>query len=148
MARLLEPLSIPERSAQASDLLPMHPPHIILVEDNLLLQEALAEHLREQGFVVHALVDGSGVDALLQTQTVDLLILDLNLPQENGFSIATRVRSAYPYMGILILSARLPAYGGASWAPTVDLLMAKPVAPDALLNAAMDLCALSQSRRP
>lgn len=120
---------------------------VIIVEDNRLLLEALADHLRTQMFAVHAMNDSSGLDALLQSQQTHLLILDLNLPSEDGFSIALRVRKKYPWLGILILSARKPAQPGEAWEQAVDLFLAKPVTPDALSDAVHRLCALTNSRR-
>ena len=120
---------------------------IVIVEDNRLLQEALTDHLREQGFSVHTLSDGKGLDALLLEQRIDLLILDLNLPHDNGGSIAMRVRKTHTDIAIVILSARLPVQPELALMQSVDLLMPKPVLPQELTAAADRLCALAQSRR-
>jgi DNA-binding response OmpR family regulator len=126
----------------------MQSSHIVIVEDNRLLQEALADHLREQGFSVHTLSDGKGLDALLLEQPVDLLILDLNLPLDDGGSIAMRVRKTHADLSILILSARLPVQPELAWMQSVDLMIRKPVLPQELTAAAHRLCVLTHSRRP
>lgn len=125
----------------------MQPSQIVIVEDNRLLQEALADHLREQGFSVQALSDGKGLDALLLAQPIDLLILDLNLPHDDGGSIAMRVRKTHADLAIVILSARLPVAPALALMQSVDLLMPKPVQPQELTAAAHRLCALAQNRR-
>ena len=79
---------------------------IIIVEDNPAIREALAEYLLDEGFAVRTASDGTALDLLLQARTADTLILDLNLPHENGYAIAKRVRQSFPAIGVLILSAR------------------------------------------
>ena len=125
----------------------MQPSQIVIVEDNRLLQEALADHLREQGFSVQTLSDGKGLDALLLAHPIDLLILDLNLPHDDGGSIAMRVRKTHADLAIVILSARLPVQPELALMQSVDLLMPKPVLPQELTAAAHRLCALAQKRR-
>ena len=77
---------------------------LIVVDDEVDLRNTIAEYLGKQGFVVHAAADGRELDALLANDLPDLLILDVNMPGEDGLAIARRVRarSAVP---ILMLSA-------------------------------------------
>ena len=71
---------------------------IIIVEDNPAIREALAEYLLDEGFAVRTANDGATLDLLLQARSADALILDLNLPHENGYAIAKRVRQSFPAM--------------------------------------------------
>jgi len=80
---------------------------IIIVDDNPAIREALAEYLLDTGYTVRTAGDGPALDLLLQARPADALILDVNLPGENGYAIASRVREALPWIGILILSAQL-----------------------------------------
>jgi DNA-binding response OmpR family regulator len=77
---------------------------LIVVDDEADLRDTIAEYLGKQGFVVRAAADGRELDAHLANDLPDLLILDVNMPGEDGLAIARRIRarSAVP---ILMLSA-------------------------------------------
>jgi DNA-binding response OmpR family regulator len=121
--------------------------NIIIVEDNPAIREALAEYLLDEGFAVRTASDGAALDLLLQARTADALILDLNLPHENGYAIAKRVRQSFPAIGILILSARVKGDPSDPQAAIADLQMAKPVEPRALAQAVRQVYALAMARR-
>ena len=120
---------------------------IIIVEDHPAIREALAEYLLDEGFAVRTANDGAALDLLLQARTADALILDLNLPHENGYAIAKRVRQSFPAIGILILSARVKGDPSDPQAAIADLQMAKPVEPRALAQAVRQVSALAMARR-
>ena len=81
------------------------PHRILIVDDDPALLELLERYLGEQGFAVAGVPDGEAMDRYLAETPVDLIILDLMLPGEDGLSIAKRLRvsGATP---ILMLSAR------------------------------------------
>ena len=79
---------------------------IALVEDDPLLRKEIHYHLKQQGFVVYALDSGVSLDQLLLTEPIDALVLDLNLPGEDGLSIARRMRVSIPSVVIIMLTAR------------------------------------------
>ena len=80
-------------------------PSVLLVEDNDDLREEILFQLEMQGWTVRGARDAQAMDALLAVSRCDILVLDLNLPGEDGFSIARRLRDPQR-MGIIILSAR------------------------------------------
>src|SRR6266513_1018942 len=53
---------------------------ILVVDDDLRLRDMLQRYLTEQGFGVHTVPDAAGMDKLLGRERVDLLVLDLMLP--------------------------------------------------------------------
>jgi two-component system phosphate regulon response regulator OmpR len=77
---------------------------VIVVDDEPDIREVIAAYLGKYGFVVSGAADGRELDTHLASDSPDLLILDVNLPGEDGFAIARRVRasSAVP---ILMLTA-------------------------------------------
>jgi len=79
---------------------------IAIVEDDEILREELSYFLRGHGHVVTELVTGKSLDDLMHKTSMDLLILDLNLPGESGFDIAMRVKSLLPNIRIIMLTAR------------------------------------------
>ncbi|MCX7223717.1 MAG: response regulator transcription factor [Burkholderiales bacterium] len=116
---------------------------IALVEDDPLLRKEMHYHLKQQGFLVYALDRGSSLDELLLTEPIDTLILDLNLPVEDGLSIAKRIRLSIPSIVIIMLTARtaiperLKGYEAGA-----DIYLSKPIDPEELTAAL-----LSQHRR-
>ncbi|WP_459723633.1 response regulator [Sideroxyarcus sp. TK5] len=79
--------------------------HILVVDDDAGLRELLQEYLSAQGLQVATVADGVQMDAHLAQHPVDLLILDLMLPGEDGLSLARRLRSRSS-LPIIMLSAR------------------------------------------
>ena len=79
-------------------------PHILVVDDEPDLRRVLAEYLTKHGFAVRTAADGVELDVQLGKRAADLLILDINMPGENGLSIARRVRAG-DNVPILMLTA-------------------------------------------
>jgi DNA-binding response OmpR family regulator len=65
----------------------------------------IAEYLAGHGFAVRVATSGQALDGLLTDGPADLVILDVNMPGEDGFSIARRLRSRPGGPRILFLSA-------------------------------------------
>src|ERR1700761_4248182 len=78
---------------------------ILLVEDDLRLAELVSRYLANHGFLMTIVSRGDEVVERVQSDNPDLLILDLGLPGEDGFSICKRLRPDYANP-ILILTAR------------------------------------------
>ena len=77
---------------------------LMVVDDEPGLRTMIADYLRRHGFTVDAAADGTGLDACLEKGMPDLLILDVNMPGEDGFAIARRIR-ARSDVPILMLTA-------------------------------------------
>jgi two-component system, OmpR family, response regulator len=69
-------------------------PRILLVEDDVELSQMLAEALSASGFAARAVTSAENMDRLLEREHVDLIVLDVMLPGEDGFSICRRLRSS------------------------------------------------------
>ena len=80
---------------------------ILLVEDDALLADGLARSLRQSGYIVEVAGDGKTADRWLETETFDLAILDLGLPELDGSAVLQRLRQRKQATPILILSARM-----------------------------------------
>lgn len=79
---------------------------ILVVEDELDLQQAIAEGLRLDGYAVDTCDNGEDAYNQLHVENYDLAVLDLNLPKMDGFDVLTNIRNEKPELKILILSAR------------------------------------------
>jgi DNA-binding response OmpR family regulator len=80
-------------------------PHIVIVEDEAIQRQLLVTFLGAQGFLLSACEGGDGLRALLARETPDLVLLDVRLPDEDGFSLARHVRRHGPQVGIIMVSA-------------------------------------------
>lgn len=76
------------------------------MEDDAALADGLANSLRQSGYAVDWMANGSDADAALLTQDYDLVVLDLNLPGKGGFEVLKRLRARHKPVPVLILSAR------------------------------------------
>lgn len=79
---------------------------ILLVEDDALLGDALQAGLRQAGFAVDWLRDGSAADAALRVESFAAVVLDLGLPKLAGFEVLRMLRSRDDRTPVLILTAR------------------------------------------
>lgn len=108
--------------------------HILLVEDNDSLREAIVDLLSSDGHQITAVAMAEDVDDTPTRDNPDLYLIDVNLPGENGFSLAERVRASQPEAGVVIMTARsqlddrLEGYSVGA-----DIYLVKPVEPAELL---------------
>ena len=79
---------------------------ILVIEDDNILGSALQEFLREQGYAVDWVSNGSQVFGAVSGQVYQLLILDLNLPDMNGLEVLKQLRAQGHQEPTLILTAR------------------------------------------
>ena len=79
---------------------------ILVVEDEKLLCNGIAEDLELEKYTVERCYDGAEAYDLLLSESFDLLILDLNLPGMDGLDLLRAVRAEHPELRVLILSAR------------------------------------------
>ncbi|HEX7369516.1 MAG TPA: response regulator [Rhodanobacteraceae bacterium] len=85
------------------------PVHILLVEDETMLCEFMAESLRESGFDVHAVCDGNaGLDVLQGDKPVDLLLSDVRLPGHNGYELAETGKALRPELKVVLMTGYAP----------------------------------------
>ncbi len=80
-------------------------PQILLVEDDAEISRMLSRFLVENGLRVLIAGDGKAADQTLRDHVVDVVILDIMLPGEDGFSICRRLR-ANSHLPIIMLTAR------------------------------------------
>lgn len=77
----------------------------LLVEDDAEIGELISRYLENNGMAVMQVSNGEALDAEMSKNDYDILILDLNLPGEDGLSICRRVRAAGD-MPIVIVTAQ------------------------------------------
>ena len=77
---------------------------IVIVDDEAELRAMVAEYLSRHGFVVRTAAGGGELDALLAARPADLLILDVNMPDEDGLAIARRISCCSDRMARMVLT--------------------------------------------
>lgn len=70
------------------------PSRILFVEDDATIAQLLTQAFDENGFIVASVPSGEELDQCLAMGAVDLVVLDVMLPGEDGFSICRRLRAA------------------------------------------------------
>lgn len=65
---------------------------ILLLEDDLLLNEIIEEHLEEKGHDVDCAYDGNEALELIYSKNYDILLFDINVPSLNGFELLKHLR--------------------------------------------------------
>lgn len=106
---------------------------IIVVEDNESLLEETVTFLNDQGWQAHGVTCGETLNHWLHDNQPDIALLDINLPYEDGLSIAQRLRQTFPDLGIVMLTARVrPSDRTAGYMNGADVYLSKPTNPDEL----------------
>ena len=114
--------------------------NIAVVEDNQDLREAIVEVLSAMGHRTAGMSCAEDLSDGIALPAIELLVVDLTLPGEDGLRRARRLRSAQPGLGILMLTARDTARDKISgYEAGADIYLAKPVSIEELSAAVKSL---------
>lgn len=113
---------------------------LLVVEDHDALREVTIETLTAAGHHVVGVGSAEAVDDLPASFRFEIAILDLNLPGENGLSLANRLRRLFPNVGIIMVTVRHAlADKVAGYDRGADLYLTKPTEPQELCAAVLAL---------
>jgi DNA-binding response OmpR family regulator len=113
------------------------PLNIVVVEDHDSMREITMEALREKGHRVIGVDCAEALGELTDYLRIDLMVIDLNLPGEDGISLANRIRKDQPGIGIVMLTSRNgPKETLIGYENGADIYLTKPISVD-ILNAAV-----------
>jgi DNA-binding response OmpR family regulator len=122
---------------------------IVVVEDNQDLREAIVDVLTALGHRVVGLSCAEDLNDEGAQPMMDLLVVDLNLPAEDGISLARRLRGAQPGLSILMLTARDTVHDKVSgYDAGADMYLTKPVSVEELSAAVKSIERRIQSHQP
>jgi DNA-binding response OmpR family regulator len=79
---------------------------LLLLEDDVMIGEAVLDLLRSEGYAVDWVKDGEAAESALLTQHYDLVLLDLGVPRRDGLSVLRSLRGRKERMPVLIATAR------------------------------------------
>jgi len=104
-------------------------PHILIVDDEPDVRELIQTYLAQEGYRVSAAGDGAALRRVLANNTVDLVLLDLGLPGEDGLSL-TRYLREHSEVGVIIVTGK---------GQTVDRIIGLEIGADDYLAKPFDL---------
>ena len=79
---------------------------LLVVDDDARIRDLLRRYLSQEGFEVMVAEDGKALSRILLRESVDLIVLDLMMPGEDGLSICRRLRAAGDRTPIIMLTAK------------------------------------------
>ncbi|HUJ02385.1 MAG TPA: response regulator [Rhizomicrobium sp.] len=80
-------------------------PHILIVEDARDIREPLARYLREHGYRATAAADAAAARKIMRGAAIDLVVLDIMMPGEDGLSLCRSIRES-SQIPVILLTAR------------------------------------------
>src|SRR5215204_6928703 len=83
-------------------------PHIVVVDDEASTREMVGEYLGAHGFQVSQCDGGAALRELLKKTSADLIVLDLNMPEEDGLSIVRDLKQ-HSRVPVIMLTATASA---------------------------------------
>ena len=84
----------------------INPPSILIVDDDPKIRDLTSQYLIDQGLNVYTANGGKEMDTFITNHRVNLIILDLMMPEENGLAICQRLRGSGNFTPIIILTAK------------------------------------------
>jgi two-component system OmpR family response regulator len=122
---------------------------ILVVEDEPKMARLLARGLTEHGDVVEVASDGAGALVAAGTSDFDVVLLDVMLPDDDGFTICRRLRAQRLWVPVLMLTARTAVADRVEGLDAgADDYLAKPFAFDELLARIRALVRRGPVERP
>lgn len=109
---------------------------ILIVDDDKKLCALLSEDLNEIGYYTHFVTNVNDALNYLETSTVRLVLLDLKMPEKDGFYLLTKIRESKKNIKIIVLTANIDVQSAVKAAKFgVDDYILKPYKFDKLLLA-------------
>jgi DNA-binding response OmpR family regulator len=112
----------------------MAPEQILVIEDEPNIREIVSLYLQRSGFHVHALEDGHQAQLWLSKQQPDLIIMDLMLPELDGYQLTSEIRARSDVPIIMLTSRRDEVDRIAGLEMGADDYVVKPFSPQELVS--------------
>jgi DNA-binding response OmpR family regulator len=110
--------------------------NILVIEDDPVYSEFLVDTLTAAGHVVAVAASGAVARTQVASHHPDVVVLDLGLPDGNGYELARSLRSSSLPVGstIIMLTAQLHPQRDMAEAAGIDIVLSKPVEADAVIG--------------
>ncbi|ENJ6135420.1 response regulator transcription factor [Bacillus cereus] len=83
----------------------MKPITILIADDDLKIAELIEIHLKKEGYQVVKTTDGEAAIEIIQSQAIDLVVLDIMMPKMDGYEVTRQIRTKQN-IPIIFLSAK------------------------------------------
>src|SRR6202162_980836 len=107
--------------------------HVLAIDDDPILREAITDYLGQHEFRVTAVADGRAMQAVLADEVVDLMVLDLKLQAEDGMALARPLREEAAIPILMLTGRREEAARVMGLELGADDYLTKPFSPRELL---------------
>jgi CheY-like chemotaxis protein len=136
---VLKPLKHPGKN-------PVMKKRILLADDDPGIREMLGRVLESEQYEVALAGTGREAVARFAAHPPDLILLDLNMPDLDGWEAIDRITRSHPFASVIVITARPKQYEQAA-GMFIDAFMEKPLDLAVLLAAIADLVAESEAER-
>lgn len=138
----------PEIAAMTTIVSEARPIRVLLVEDEPLISEWVAESLSALGFVICAVTNAADALCYLGSTPVDVLFTDINLPgRMDGAALARRARELLPDLPVVYTSGRVNGLEAKLRVPG-SLFVAKPYVPESVARLLVETLQPTAARVP
>ena len=107
---------------------------VLLADDDPAVRAALTQVLEEDGYLVFPAVNGLETLLIIRSTPIDLVLLDLNMPEKNGWDTFERLSNDNPLLPVIVITAR-PNQLFTALSAGVEALLEKPLDMPELLGA-------------
>ena len=77
---------------------------ILILDDEKVFRDEIREFLENDGFMVYCSGKPSEAFRILENESIDILILDLRLPEMDGFTVLEKVKKQYPHIEVIMIT--------------------------------------------
>lgn len=120
-----------------------------MADDESQVVKLFARKLRMAGYEVLGVSSGNAAMSALRSVTFDLLILDLDMPDIDGFDVLKTIRTEMPDLPVLVVSGYIQgALLEAATCLGAVATLSKVTAPESLVDTVRELLALSEAKSP
>jgi two-component system, OmpR family, response regulator len=122
------------------------PSHVLVIDDDPSMRQMIADYLGDNDMQVTTLASGQAIPEVMAQHTIDLLILDLKMPGEDGMQIARQLRTDSDVPIIILTGRKEEADRVMGLELGADDYLTKPFSPRELLARIRALLRRSRSR--
>ncbi len=105
------------------------PSHLLIVDDEAGVRESIEDYFTVHGFTVHMAANGAEMDEVMARAPVEVVLLDLRMPGEDGFTLCRRLREGHD-VGVIMLTGS---------AETVDKVVGLEIGADDYVEKPFDI---------
>lgn len=78
---------------------------VLIVDDEKIVRQLLERSLNGEGYDVRSANDGVEAWEMVQAEQPDIIVSDIKMPHLDGFDLLTKVKSGYPQIGFIVMTA-------------------------------------------